>query len=221
MGKVPNHKAKKGHNKKGTLPSKQAARNRFLNRHIDQVRVLPARAGATDTARSGGCADTVRVWRRCGKTCARPPRNHAASARMRRCHGRQSRSSMRTSPAWASSIVSSLQAPQHHATARVRPAWKKPRDESARLLLCCKRVTHVLPCSRSILNPKPAGVETGKWFVDAKALAAHKKGRFYKMRVKELKGAAPHSQRDAEMAVGLGVDNGPRLRPKPEAMETV
>ena len=42
MGKVPNHKAKKGHNKKGTLPSKQAARNRFLNRHIDQVRVLLA-----------------------------------------------------------------------------------------------------------------------------------------------------------------------------------
>ena len=40
------------------------------------------------------------------------------------------------------------------------------------------------------------------------------------MRVKELKGAAPHSQRDAELAVGLGVDNGPRLRPKPEAMET-
>ena len=67
---------------------------------------------------------------------------------------------------------------------------------------------------------RSAGVETGKWFIDAKALAAHKKGRFYKMRVKELKGAAPHSQRDAEMAVGLGVDNGPRLRPKPEAMET-
>ena len=79
----------------------------------------------------------------------------------------------------------------------------------------------MLFCSRSTLNPEPAGVETGKWFVDAKALAAHKKGRFYKMRVKELKGAAPHSQRDAEMAVGLGVDNGPRLRPKPEAMETV
>jgi hypothetical protein len=67
-----------------------------------------------------------------------------------------------------------------------------------------------------------AGVETGKWFVDAKALAAHKKSRFYKMRVKELKGAAPHSQRDAEAAVGLGVDNGPKLGrdPRPKAMDT-
>jgi len=66
-----------------------------------------------------------------------------------------------------------------------------------------------------------AGVETGKWFVDEKALAGHKKGRFYKMRVKELKGAAPHSQRDADMAVGLGVDNGPKLGrdPRPKAME--
>ena len=37
MGKVPNHKAKKGNNKKGTLPGKRMARERFLNRHIDQV----------------------------------------------------------------------------------------------------------------------------------------------------------------------------------------
>ena len=63
-------------------------------------------------------------------------------------------------------------------------------------------------------NLAAVGVETGRWFIDAKALAAHKKSRFYKMRVKELKGAAPHSQRDAEMAVGLGIDNGPKLRPK-------
>jgi hypothetical protein len=68
-----------------------------------------------------------------------------------------------------------------------------------------------LPAAR---NLAAVGVETGRWFIDAKALAAHKKSRFYKMRVKELKGAAPHSQRDAEMAVGLGIDNGPKLRPK-------
>jgi len=37
MGKVPNHKAKKGHNKKGTLPFKRARLDRFLNRHVDQV----------------------------------------------------------------------------------------------------------------------------------------------------------------------------------------
>ena len=38
MGKVPNHKAKKGNNKKGALPFKRARLDRFLNRHIDQVR---------------------------------------------------------------------------------------------------------------------------------------------------------------------------------------
>ena len=37
MGKVPNHKAKKGNNKKGALPFKRARLERFNNRHIDQV----------------------------------------------------------------------------------------------------------------------------------------------------------------------------------------
>jgi hypothetical protein len=46
MGKVPNHKAKKGHNKKGPLAFKQAARGRFLNRHIDQVRAAERRPGS-------------------------------------------------------------------------------------------------------------------------------------------------------------------------------
>ncbi len=46
MGKVPNHKAKKGHNKKGPLAFKQAARARFLNRHIDQVRATEQSPGS-------------------------------------------------------------------------------------------------------------------------------------------------------------------------------
>ncbi len=45
-------------------------------------------------------------------------------------------------------------------------------------------------------------VETGKYFINQRALDDHKKSRFYKMRVKQLKGVAPHSRRDAEMAVG-------------------
>ena len=45
-------------------------------------------------------------------------------------------------------------------------------------------------------------VETGKYFINQRALDDHKKSRFYKMRVKQLKGAAPHSRRDAEMAAG-------------------
>jgi hypothetical protein len=39
------------------------------------------------------------------------------------------------------------------------------------------------------------------------------------MRVKQLKGAAPHSQKDAEMAVGLGVDNGPKLGRDPRKLQ--
>lgn len=50
----------------------------------------------------------------------------------------------------------------------------------------------------------------GKYFISLRALEDHKKSRFYKMRVKQLKGARPHNQRDAEAAVGLGVDHGER-----------
>ena len=46
-------------------------------------------------------------------------------------------------------------------------------------------------------------VETGKYFINQRALDDHKKSRFYKMRVKQLKGAAPHSRRDAELAAGM------------------
>ena len=44
MGKVPNHKAKKGNNKKGALPFKRARLERFNNRHIDQVHAAFASA---------------------------------------------------------------------------------------------------------------------------------------------------------------------------------
>jgi hypothetical protein len=76
MGKVPNHKAKKGHNKKGALPFKRARLERFNNRHIDQVcrralvlttlrqRVLP---GGT---RHPSIATATRRRRRCGVNAA-------------------------------------------------------------------------------------------------------------------------------------------------------
>mmetsp|Transcript_49375 Transcript_49375/g.117288 ORF Transcript_49375/g.117288 Transcript_49375/m.117288 type:complete len:155 (-) Transcript_49375:362-826(-) len=57
---------------------------------------------------------------------------------------------------------------------------------------------------------------TGKYFINQRALDDHRKGRFYKMRVKQLKGAAPHCQRDADAAVGLGVDNGKPLGRAPK-----
>lgn len=51
---------------------------------------------------------------------------------------------------------------------------------------------------------------TGRRFVSAEALAAHMKTKEYKRAVKRLKNEpAPHSERDAEMAAGMGApDNG-------------
>eukprot|EP00293_Proteomonas_sulcata_P010487 CAMPEP_0184295560 /NCGR_PEP_ID=MMETSP1049-20130417/6405_1 /TAXON_ID=77928 /ORGANISM="Proteomonas sulcata, Strain CCMP704" /LENGTH=131 /DNA_ID=CAMNT_0026604147 /DNA_START=64 /DNA_END=459 /DNA_ORIENTATION=+ len=62
-------------------------------------------------------------------------------------------------------------------------------------------------------------VETGRYFVSQQALGIHKKTKYYKKRVKELKGKAPHNQRDAEAAVGLGVDNGPKLGRDPKLLQ--
>jgi len=45
-------------------------------------------------------------------------------------------------------------------------------------------------------------VETGKHFIDAKALADHKKSRYYKRRVKELK-EEKYTQQTAEWASGM------------------
>ncbi|KAL7541772.1 hypothetical protein ACHAXR_011206 [Thalassiosira sp. AJA248-18] len=45
-------------------------------------------------------------------------------------------------------------------------------------------------------------VETGKHFADAKALADHKKSRYYKRRCKELK-EEKYTQEVAEMAAGM------------------
>jgi hypothetical protein len=59
----------------------------------------------------------------------------------------------------------------------------------------------------------------GKYFITLRALQDHKKSRFYKMRVKQLKGPAPHSKRDAELAAGLGVDNGPKLGRDPRKLQ--
>ncbi|KAJ5082928.1 Zinc finger protein bud20 [Penicillium argentinense] len=50
-------------------------------------------------------------------------------------------------------------------------------------------------------------VECAKWFESEYNLKAHTKGKNHKKRVRILK-EEPHSQRLAEAAVGLGVDNG-------------
>ena len=52
-------------------------------------------------------------------------------------------------------------------------------------------------------------VPCSRYFVDAGALAGHERTKPHKRRVKELHGARPHSQRDADAAAGMGrPDNG-------------
>ena len=50
-------------------------------------------------------------------------------------------------------------------------------------------------------------IECAKWFESNYNIAAHRKGKNHKRRVRMLKGEA-HSQKAADAAVGLGVDNG-------------
>ncbi|KAL1988405.1 hypothetical protein VTN96DRAFT_10088 [Rasamsonia emersonii] len=52
-------------------------------------------------------------------------------------------------------------------------------------------------------------VECAKWFEGEHNLIAHRKGKNHKRRLRILR-EEPHTQRTAEAAVGLGVDNGTR-----------
>jgi bud site selection protein 20 len=52
-------------------------------------------------------------------------------------------------------------------------------------------------------------VECAKWFESEYNMEGHRKGKGHKRRVKQIKEGAV-SQREAEEAVGLGVDNGVR-----------
>ncbi|KAH8595170.1 zinc finger protein [Bisporella sp. PMI_857] len=52
-------------------------------------------------------------------------------------------------------------------------------------------------------------VECAKWFETEKSLVAHRKGSTHKRQVKALK-AEPYTQKEAEAAIGLTTDNGPR-----------
>ncbi|KAK2757714.1 Bud site selection protein 20 [Arachnomyces sp. PD_36] len=51
--------------------------------------------------------------------------------------------------------------------------------------------------------------ECSKWFESEYNMLAHRKGKNHKRRIRMLK-EEPHSQKMAEAAVGLGVDNGER-----------
>ncbi|RDW73888.1 putative BUD20 [Coleophoma crateriformis] len=52
-------------------------------------------------------------------------------------------------------------------------------------------------------------IECAKWFEAENSLVTHRKGKTHKRRVKALKDE-PYTQKEAEAAVGLRTDNGPR-----------
>ncbi|KAJ5707740.1 C2H2 finger domain protein [Penicillium malachiteum] len=61
-------------------------------------------------------------------------------------------------------------------------------------------------------------VECAKWFESDYNLNAHTKGKNHKRRVRLLK-EEPHSQKLAEAAIGLGVDNFNILKPSEDNVD--
>jgi len=56
-------------------------------------------------------------------------------------------------------------------------------------------------------------VECAKWFESEHSMVTHRKGSTHKRQVKALKDE-PYTQKEAEAAIGLRTDNGPRLAAK-------
>lgn len=63
-------------------------------------------------------------------------------------------------------------------------------------------------------------VETGRHFVDEKALESHKKTRAYKRRVKELREEEQYTQAEAESAAGMTREELPSVRGRGTSMQT-
>ncbi|KAK9830430.1 hypothetical protein WJX72_011735 [[Myrmecia] bisecta] len=56
-------------------------------------------------------------------------------------------------------------------------------------------------------------VPCSRYFISAAAQTEHARTKPHKRRIKALKGAKPHDQKDADWAAGMGVaDNGEKLR---------
>jgi len=56
-------------------------------------------------------------------------------------------------------------------------------------------------------------IECAKWFESEHSLVTHRKGSAHRRRVKALKDG-PYTQKEAEAAIGLRTDNGPRQTAK-------
>jgi bud site selection protein 20 len=59
-------------------------------------------------------------------------------------------------------------------------------------------------------------IQCSKYFIDEKSLAEHRRGKYHKKRLRLLKDA-PYTIKEAEMAAGLGTDNGKKLNAKKKA----
>ncbi|KAF4622674.1 hypothetical protein G7Y89_g14349 [Cudoniella acicularis] len=62
-------------------------------------------------------------------------------------------------------------------------------------------------------------VECAKWFESEHSQATHLRGSTHKRRVKALKDE-PYTQKEAEAAIGLRTDNGPRQAAKDKTQDT-
>ncbi|KAL3418025.1 C2H2 finger domain-containing protein [Phlyctema vagabunda] len=62
-------------------------------------------------------------------------------------------------------------------------------------------------------------IECAKFFEGENSLVTHYKGKTHKRRVKALK-EGPYTQKDAEAAIGLRTDNGPRAAARENMQDT-
>ena len=113
-----------------------------------------------------------------------------------------------------------------------RPGSRSKRKEYKRKTWLCRRAKDTDQIQEEIEKAKDAGkpitfkydddlpgggqfycVETAKHFTDAKALADHKKSRYYKKRCKEIK-EEKYTQGYAEWAAGMSKEKLPPAHPK-------
>jgi len=74
-------------------------------------------------------------------------------------------------------------------------------------------VSHTQLLTRDLTGWGDRGAWHSRYFQRLTALTTHQKTKAHKKRIKELQGAKPHMQADADAAAGMGkVDNGPKLR---------
>ncbi|CAL8462839.1 g2373 [Coccomyxa elongata] len=102
--------------------------------------------------------------------------------------------------------------------------WEDVRKQQEEILNCSadgkERLGPVGTTSRAVLDEDtPAGgafycTPCSRYFLSEHALSEHSRTKPHKRRLKELEGARPHNQKDAEWAGCMGAaDNGQKSKP--------